>query len=210
MRHGCFGALLSRKLSNLFFNELSEKYKKVDSGGRYLNNIGKPEGVEDKLEFLRNYKFSFAFENVSYPGYCTEKIVESFATGTIPIYWGDPNIENYFNFRAFVNCHRYKTVDEIIQKIKEIDNNDYLYREMLNEHPIKNAEINGKQAYEKRIEDWFESIFSQDYKDAFRRNRYGIGKKYEKKRIPQNSCIFIDKITKKMKKILNNSMRAGD
>ena len=45
-----------------FFNKLSE-YKKVDSGGRYKNNIGRT--VTDKIVFESEYKFSIAFENVS-------------------------------------------------------------------------------------------------------------------------------------------------
>jgi len=47
-----------------FFYKLSQ-YKKVDSGGRYLNNIGGP--VPDKLDFIKDYKFTMSFENSSYP-----------------------------------------------------------------------------------------------------------------------------------------------
>jgi len=46
-----------------FFEKLS-KYKKVDSGGRYLNNIG--YRVEDRLKFVKDYKFTLAFENTSF------------------------------------------------------------------------------------------------------------------------------------------------
>src|SRR5205085_7165118 len=56
-----------------FFEKLS-KYKRVDSGGRLMNNIGGP--VKNKLEFIGRYKFTIAFENSSQPGYTTEKIFE--------------------------------------------------------------------------------------------------------------------------------------
>ena len=68
-----------------FLNKLNE-YQTVSSGGRYRNNVGGP--VADKLQFQLTHKFSIAFENSSYPGYCTEKLVQSFAARTIPIYWG--------------------------------------------------------------------------------------------------------------------------
>src|SRR5262249_543629 len=47
------------------------RYKRVDCGGAVRNNIG--YRVKDKIEFMRDYKFSIAFENASAPGYTTEK-----------------------------------------------------------------------------------------------------------------------------------------
>ena len=76
-----------------FFEKLS-RYKPVDSGGRYKNNVGGPiqGGSKGKIEFLRSYKFNIAFENGSYPGYTTEKIWEAMMARTLPIYWGNPLI----------------------------------------------------------------------------------------------------------------------
>ncbi|ONI48024.1 hypothetical protein AN644_02950 [Candidatus Epulonipiscium fishelsonii] len=107
--------------------DLINIYKKVDSGGKYLNNIG--GSVKDKYEFQLNYKFSIACENISMPGYVTEKIVQAFAAKTIPIYWGDPNITREFNPKAFINCHDYNSFDEVMGKIIEIDNDDELFLE---------------------------------------------------------------------------------
>ena len=54
--------------------EALNSYKRVNSGGRFLNNIGLPPGVgvADKLEFQKKHKFSLTFENCSHPGYETE------------------------------------------------------------------------------------------------------------------------------------------
>ena len=82
-----------------FFDKLNE-YKTISSGGRHRNNVGGP--VADKLQFQLTHKFSIAFENSSYPGYCTEKLVQSFAARTIPIYWGDPQVDESFNEGAFI------------------------------------------------------------------------------------------------------------
>ena len=54
-------------------------------------------GAEYKLNFLRNYRFSVEIENAPIAGYFTEKLLDCFRTGTIPIYCGDPNIESIFN-----------------------------------------------------------------------------------------------------------------
>lgn len=63
-------------------------YKKINSGGRYLNNIGGP--VENKLEFELKHKFSMAIENSCRDGYTTDRIINSLTAGVIPIYWEIP------------------------------------------------------------------------------------------------------------------------
>lgn len=50
-----------------------------------------------KHELLNDYMFQIVIENDSYQTYFTEKLTDCFATGTIPIYWGAPDIDNYFN-----------------------------------------------------------------------------------------------------------------
>lgn len=117
---------------NSFFQKLS-KYKKVDSGGRWMNNIGNP--VSDKLKFQSEYKFSIAFENNAYrpqhPGYTTEKIMQPMSVNSIPIYWGNPIIDKEFNTKSFVNYYDFNNFDDVIDFVIELDNNDDKYLEML-------------------------------------------------------------------------------
>lgn len=87
-----------------FFHKLC-RYKKVDSGGGALNNLGYrvPEGAGAKLEFLRPYKFNIAFENGSTPGWTTEKLTDAMWARCLPIYWGSPRIGEEFNPGSFLN-----------------------------------------------------------------------------------------------------------
>jgi hypothetical protein len=101
-----------------FFHHLS-KYRKVDSGGKYLNNIGGP--VNNKLEFISHYKFVFAFENSSYPGYTTEKVIEPLQVNSIPIYWGNPLIERDINGKRIINYHDYKNEEKLIEDLLSIE-----------------------------------------------------------------------------------------
>jgi len=64
---------------------------KLDLFGRGFREI------QDKEEALNDYMFSVAVENASYCSYFTEKILDCFATGTIPVYHGAPDIAEYFN-----------------------------------------------------------------------------------------------------------------
>lgn len=159
-----------------FFEELS-KYKKVNSGGRFQNNIG--GAVENKLSFEEKHKFSIAFENSSHDGYGTEKLLQSFAAGTVPIYWGNPEVEKDFNGRAFINCHKFKSVQEIIEMVKELDRNRELYLQMLME-PAFNEEHTVEQA-ELELEKFLLHVMEQPMEQAFRRNRSYRGLELEQK-----------------------------
>lgn len=143
-----------------FFNKLSS-YKPVDSGGRYMNNIGVSiePGRQNKEAWLRNYKFNIAFENTSYPGYTTEKILEAFISGTIPIYWGNPLISLDFNPKAFINCNDFKSFDEVIEYVIEVDQNEALYIEYLSQ-PIFSEGVEPDFCREENIFARYDEIFS--------------------------------------------------
>jgi len=117
---------------NQFVNELS-KYKKVDCGGRFMNNIG--YAVTDKRKFQSEYKFSIAFENNAYRpqqiGYTTEKIMEPMTVNSIPLYWGNPRIDLEFNTKSFVNFYDFGDTEKMIEYIIELDKNDDKYLDVL-------------------------------------------------------------------------------
>ncbi len=121
---------LAEDARKIMFDKLSA-YKRVDAGGPYLNNVGGP--VPDKYDFETKRKFAISFENSSRSGYTTEKLVNSLAAKTIPIYYGNPDIAKEFNEKRFINCHAYKDFDAVVARIKEIDQNDDLYLKMINE-----------------------------------------------------------------------------
>ena len=117
---------------NQFVIQLS-KYKKVDSGGRWMNNIG--FAVDNKRIFQSGYKFSVAFENNAYrpqfPGYTTEKIMEPMTVNSIPIYWGNPEIYKEFNTKSFVNYYDFSSMGEMIDYIITLDKDDEKYLQLL-------------------------------------------------------------------------------
>ncbi len=115
-----------------FFQRLS-RYKKVDSGGCALNNIGGPigGGVLGKLSFLAPYKFNIAFENRAVNGYTTEKITDAMRARCLPIYWGNSQIAAEFNPKSFLNYADFASEEKLIEKIIEIDRDEELYRHYL-------------------------------------------------------------------------------
>lgn len=142
--------------------ELLSKYKKVDSGGKYKNNVGGP--IKDKLEFDRQHKFSIVFENCVHPNYTTEKIVDAFIADTIPIYYGNPEIGKEFNTKAFINVHDFSSFDEVVNRIIEIDNNIELYNAIKKEPLLTGGHTNLDD-----LKIFLYNIFDQPIKSARRR-----------------------------------------
>ena len=52
--------------------------------------------LKDKFHGLAEYDYSVCIENISYKNYWTEKIADAILSWSIPIYYGSPNIYNFF------------------------------------------------------------------------------------------------------------------
>jgi len=128
-----------------FVPKLNNSYKIVQCGGPLYNNIGETiQGRGDqvhKIDFLDQFKFNIAFENCSSEGYITEKIIHAMFANSIPVYWGDPTAHLDFNKHSFLSLHDFENHEELIEKIKEIDQDDNKYQDMLAEPWFANNEI---------------------------------------------------------------------
>ena len=131
-----------------FFHDLC-KYKKVDSAGHYLNNMGisipgffngmdAAQSGPHKIDLIRNYKFALAFENAQWEGYTSEKLTDAMLGNCIPIYWGNPLVGRDFNTKSFVNCHEYENLDKVIERIIELDTNPEAYRAVIEQPYFEN------------------------------------------------------------------------
>jgi hypothetical protein len=67
---------------------------------RYGNS---PSPCEDKLSVLGECRFALALENAIYPGYVTEKILDAFRAGAVPVYLGAPDITDYVPAECFID-----------------------------------------------------------------------------------------------------------
>jgi hypothetical protein len=126
-----------------FVERLSSQYKRVDCGGKHLNNIGGaiPPGANasGKIEHGKQYKFAMAFENKQYPGYVTEKIYDAYKSGCIPIYWGTPDIIKDFNPSTFINANDFSDFDALIDHIRRVDCDDELYASYFKDPVLSDA-----------------------------------------------------------------------
>jgi len=81
---------------------------------------------DDKKELFKS-KFSIVIESSKEENYFTEKICDALISKTIPIYWGCPNIDDFFDTRGMIIC---ETADEVLEACKKVDQNFDLYDEM--------------------------------------------------------------------------------
>lgn len=192
---------LANPMRDQFFLQLC-KYKKVDSLGMHLNNTDIEPSRENgnwldmSIQMKSQYKFSIAIENVLFEGATTEKLLSSFRAHTVPIYWGNPNVAEDYNPKAFINCHDYNSIDEIVEKVKQIDNDDELWERIIRE-PWKTKEQISKT--EREMDDYqsfLENIFSQDIRMAKRRPDGTWPDSYKRWFWKQN--IFYQKVKRKL------------
>lgn len=149
------------------FNLLNN-YKKVASVGTYLNNTGyHADNIDKKLAFQNKCRFSITFESVSQAGFVTEKIMHGFAAKTVPIYLGDCDIDEIFNEKAFINGHKFDSLEAIVERVKEIEENPQLWLEMVSTPCFNDPDYSKKKMAE--LDSFLRNIMDQPLEKAFRR-----------------------------------------
>lgn len=125
-----------------FFHQLSQ-YRRVESLGAVERNNDMlagtgydTAGYRAKQAFQARCKFSIAFENTYFPGYTTEKLSDPLLAGSVPIYSGNPRVNEIFNPKAFINVDNFISDKVAIDYIREVDNDDELFHAYLNEPPF--------------------------------------------------------------------------
>ena len=116
----------------LAFMSHLEKKMPVKYGGKYKNNIGRVISGHCNspamTDFYRGGKFAITMENGDQCHYITEKIVNGFRSGVIPVYWGTSKISEYFNPRRFLRLKStsQEDMDELANTMATMSNREYL------------------------------------------------------------------------------------
>lgn len=83
--------------------------------------------IEDKAEGLRDYRYSIAIENEITDNYFTEKLMDCFALGTVPIYFGARNLSEYFPEGSYFQLDDL-SVESFETALKSASEEDYIRR----------------------------------------------------------------------------------
>lgn len=112
------------------------RYKQVDCPGSSLRNMSLLVPRESTIKFMSGYRFAVCFENAYGDGYVTEKIVQAFLAGSVPIYWGDPLVVEDFNPGSFINAHAFSRFEELIEFVAWVDQNTTAYNSLRLSPPL--------------------------------------------------------------------------
>ncbi|MES2559942.1 MAG: glycosyltransferase family 10 [Bacteroidota bacterium] len=110
-----------------FVHKITEHFKdKLDVYGRGHNY------VDDKFDAIAPYKYSIAIENSAIENYFTEKLIDCYLCNTMPIYFGCPNITDFFNPKSLIviDIYNYQsaihTIEKAIQEDRYATSQDYI------------------------------------------------------------------------------------
>jgi hypothetical protein len=110
------------------------RHRVIDTFKDNIDIYGFKNKISYKLTGLKDYMFSIAIENGINDHYYSEKIIDCFVTGTVPIYCGSPSIGKDFDMNGIL-C--FDSIDQLSYCIKDIEANGRdLYNKML--QSIKN------------------------------------------------------------------------
>lgn len=75
----------------------------------------------EKSDGLARYRYSIVIENAREQNYFTEKLIDALLCQTVPIYWGCPNIGDFFDTGAMVICNSMADIQRAIAQMSEAD-----------------------------------------------------------------------------------------
>jgi hypothetical protein len=114
------------------YKALSE-YKQVDGyGNMFMYSL-----KLSKFDILPKYKFCLCPENSIYNGYITEKLIDAYAAGAVPIYSGTKSVTKDFNPKSFLNYQDFMDTTAFTNYIQNLDTHEEFYRKMYEEPLLK-------------------------------------------------------------------------
>lgn len=107
-------------------HELIDRAREIKIPTNFYRTIGSRYDISDarvgKEVVFGWSQFGVAIENVSHCGYFTEKILDCFLLRTVPLYWGCPNIGEFFNSQGIID---FSSVDDLIRKLNVLSAGSY-------------------------------------------------------------------------------------
>ena len=155
----------SNMMRNGFFQELNQ-YKRVHSYGKVLPNDFALQKLAPSYTYWRDakdaffkahtHKFAIVFENTPYPGYTTEKLMDAFLAGSMPIYYGDPKITREWNTDAFIHGKP----SELMELVKQSDFDDVIFQTRYTESIFTREQMQDLETNLSGFETWLTAIIN--------------------------------------------------
>ena len=120
--------------------EYLAKYGQVEVFGKISNTPN-----TRKIPNGRGFKFVLCFENDLFPGYVTEKLLDAYLCGAVPLYWGDLGDEPHINRKAFINAQDFSSLEEFARYVGNLSDEEY---RKIHSEPLLNSLPNADELIE--------------------------------------------------------------
>jgi hypothetical protein len=110
------------------------RHMPVDSYGKVRQNrtLERDGGAKTKRRTLARYRFTLAFENAVDEDYVTEKFFDPLCTGSVPVYLGAPNIDDFApGQHCFINVAKYDSPRHLAAHLIELADDPTAYNRYL-------------------------------------------------------------------------------
>jgi hypothetical protein len=107
-----------------FFRSFHQLPHINDYGNNPFLQIGEDTSLKCKIRLFKEFQFAIIIENSREINYFTEKIVDCIITKTIPIYWGCPNIGDFFDTTGWIILET-TNIEELINKLHILNDTYY-------------------------------------------------------------------------------------
>jgi len=123
-----------------------------------VENFNNNKILQELKHPLFDSQFHICIENSKQKNYFTEKIMDCFVTKTVPIYWGCPNIGDFFDYSSIIIVNDLK---EIIDACNSLTSESY--NKML--LGIENNFLSSKKYIDltENVKELLQKILKQDF-----------------------------------------------
>jgi hypothetical protein len=98
--------------------------------------------VASKKAMMKHYKFTIGFENSIEHDYITEKLWHPLAAGSVPLYYGAPNVDEWLPCdNCIINLRKFASPQEAAKYIRTVSKNATLYAQF---HKWRNEPVLSK------------------------------------------------------------------
>jgi len=108
--------------SSTFGQKLRQEIYRMIKSKIYINDLNlfchkSPPFYPNRNDFFSSASFHIAVENTKQDNWFTEKLIDCFITKTIPIYFGCPNLENWFDLSGVLTFNNLDELSEILSNL---------------------------------------------------------------------------------------------
>lgn len=113
--------------------------KKELNNIQFFNSTPGPNKFKENSEIQQLFRFCLVMENSRVDGYISEKILNAFLGGCVPIYYGTEEVFDIFNPDAFI-FYNISNPNDALERLSYLEKNKTAYEKVMKTPILRNEE----------------------------------------------------------------------